>query len=529
MSETRAGMDVIAAEPLTAPDMFSWRIEHDPDATFLYVPDGTGWTYAAIAKAATSLALELRDAGVRAGDTVGLYLWNDPSWVVASLATWWLDCVVGVCGAVTPAAEASRRFDLIQPKAVVAASGLESLGRRTIFVGSDGAPLHPNVRGGLLDRSSPTPASEACIFFTSGTTGEAKALIISHEGLTDIPRSTVGAYSKSARFRPRVADASKPPVISFNPFGHIASFGRMLFRLYVGHTMVMARRFDVETMKDVINTYPIDTLQLTPAMIYTLAYTETEMGLDRLKYVTSGTAPLPMATRDAFEARYKVPVLQVYGSTEGGITAQEHYDDVVAGRRGPGSVGRVVPGCEWRIVRLDGTEVESGEIGELVGRPDQVRTITSAGESKLPVDDEGWYHTGDLGRLDSFGVLYITGRIKEMLIVGGFNVYPAEVEDVLRQSELVRDAIVVGLPDERLGEIPVAGIVWDSACRDATEERARWRHLGSQLRESLEPYKVPRRWFSIGEIPLTPNGKPDRKEGTHLAAAMSEEISREAG
>jgi acyl-CoA synthetase (AMP-forming)/AMP-acid ligase II len=527
MNEVLDEVAVVTAEPFTAPEMFTWRIEHDPDAVFLYSPDGTGMTYAAIAEAATSLALELRHAGVSAGDTVGLYLWNDPSWVVASLATWWLDCVVGVCGAVTPASEASRRFDLIQPKAIVAASGLESVGRRTIFVGAEGTPLQPNATVGVFERSSPTPESDACVFFTSGTTGEAKALIYSHEGLTDIPRSTVGAYSKSARFRPRVADADKPPVISFNPFGHIASFGRMLFRLYVGHTMVMVRRFDVATMKDVISRYPIDTLQLTPAMIYALAYTEIEMGLERLKYVTSGTAPLPMATRDAFEARYKVPILQVYGSTEGGITAQEHYDDVIAGRRGPGSVGRVVPGCEWGIVRPDGTDVERGEVGELVGRPEQVRTITSAGESNLPVDNDGWYHTGDLGRLDSSGVLYITGRLKEMLIVGGFNVYPAEVEDALRQSDLVRDAIVIGLEDERLGEIPVAGILWDSACSDAAEEHDRWRRLGLKLRESVEPYKVPRRWFSIEEIPLTPSGKPDRKEGTRLAAAMSEELSRE--
>ena len=113
--------------------------------------------------------------------------------------------------------------------------------------------------------------------------------------------------------------------------------------------------------------------------------------------------------------------------------------------------------------------------GEILGRPDRAagaRYLTSSGQEPLPVDADGWYHTGDVGHLDEHGILYITGRLKEMMIVGGFNVYPAEVEDALRASRLVQDAVVVPVPDDRLGEVPIAGIVWsDPADAEATFSR----------------------------------------------------------
>jgi long-chain acyl-CoA synthetase len=255
-------------------------------------------------------------------------------------------------------------------------------------------------------------------------------------------------------------------------------------------------------------------------MVHALAYTSEDVSLGALKYVTSGTAPLPMATREAFEQRYGVPVLQAYGSTEGGITALERYEDALAGRRGPGSVGRVPEGCPLRIVGADGRDVAPGEEGEILGRPDPSRAgryLTESGTEPLPVDADGWYHTGDVGRLDEHGILYVTGRLKEMMIVGGFNVFPAEVEDALRQSSLVEDAVVVPVPDDRLGEVPIAGIVWSpgSAGRDASTAA-----LAAECRSRLAPYKVPRQWFTLDAVPLTANGKLDRRRAAELGAAV---------
>jgi acyl-CoA synthetase (AMP-forming)/AMP-acid ligase II len=493
--------------------MFGVRVERDGDRPFLILPGGAELSYAGIAERADRLRALLASAGVGPGDIVGLYLWNDPAWFVAVLAAWGLGAVAALCGAVSPATEAVRRFELVQP-VVVVASDDASDGWPVIRVAPDGSPAAPGPGPEIArtaPRVQPQPTDPACIFFTSGTTGDAKALVKDHGSLAAAPQRTAAAYSRSARFRPRVAPADKSPGLSFNPFGQSASFGRLVFRLYVGRPLVMIRKFDIGVVAEMTRKYQLDTLQLTPAMIHMLAFTVTPVDLRHLKYVNSGTAPLPAATGEAFESRYGVPVLQAYGSTEGGVTALEHYEDVKAGRRGPGSVGRITADSVWKIVDANGDEVRTGQEGEILGRPSQNRLITADGESSLPVDTDGWYHTGDLGRVDEDGILYITGRMKEMLIVGGFNVFPAEVEDVLRGSPFVRDAVVAAIPDQRLGEIPVAGIVWDPEMLTAHGELELVTRLLAAARNYLAAYKLPRRWFSIAELPMTPNGKLDRK------------------
>jgi acyl-CoA synthetase (AMP-forming)/AMP-acid ligase II len=238
-----------------------------------------------------------------------------------------------------------------------------------------------------------------------------------------------------------------------------------------------------------------------------LATTDLPLDLKGVKYVTSGTAPLSIDTRERFEARYGVPVMQAYGMSEVGAVAQERYDDVVAGRRGPGSVGRIAAGVEVKIRHLD-DDRPAGE-GEILVRTDEATSEFIGGEH-VPVDDDGWFATGDVGRMND-DILYITGRVQEKIIVGGFNVYPAEVEDVARRSALVSDAVVVGLPDDRLGEIPVAGIVWTGARADAA--------LLDEMRSYLAHYKVPRALFSLERVPLTPREKVDRKRAGEIARA----------
>ena len=504
------------SDPATAVEMFEVRVQHDPDAALLLTADGRGRTYGQLAAAADDLAHELRRQGAEPGDVVGLYLWNDPAWVVAVFACWWCGCSFAACGGLTPPAEARRRLELVRPRVVVAADGTDLGGAwPLVTVTAEGEAVEGEA-GPPSAHAAPSPDDDAAVFFTSGTTAEPKAIVHTHRRLAEGPRTTAAAYASSPAFRPRVAPGDRPPAISFNPFGHMAGLGRLIFRIYVGRSLLLVPKFDVAVMRDLAGRYPLDTLQLTPAMVHALAYAESEVSLGSLRYVTSGTAPLPMATREAFERRYGVPVLQAYGSTEGGITALERYEDAVAGRRGPGSVGRVPEGCPVRIVDPEGADVGTGAEGEILGRPDPDRTgryLTADGDEALPVDADGWYHTGDVGRIDEHGILYVTGRLKEMMIVGGFNVFPAEVEDALRKSDGVEDAVVVALPDDRLGEIPVAGIVWSGAAApDAT------RRLEAELRDRIEPYKVPRRWFTLAALPLTANGKLDRRRAAELAA-----------
>jgi len=505
----------------TALDMFAVRVERDPDAEFLLTADGVGRTYAELADRVARLAAAIGDAGAAAGDVVGLYLANDPAWVVGVLACWWSGCAFAACGTLSPPEEARGRFALAAPRVVVTTAELEGAWS-TVGISTEGDVAAP---GPTPPRASPDPDDVAAVYFTSGTTAAPKGIVHTHRRLAEGARTTASAYARDPGFRPRVAPGERPPSISFSPFGHMAGLGRMIFRIYVGRSLLLVPKFDVGVVRDLAARYPLDTLQLTPAMVHALAFTGDDIALGSLRYITSGTAPLPIATREAFERRYGVPVLQAYGSTEGGITALERYEDAVAGRRGPGSVGRVAEGCALRIVDEAGGEVTPGGDGEILGRPDPARAgrvLTDDGPESLPVDADGWYHTGDVGHVDEHGILYVTGRLKEMLIVGGFNVFPAEVEDALRRSDLVRDAVVVAEPDDRLGEIPVAGVVWSDPSGDVAGPASRdVEALVAHCRALLAPYKVPRRWFTLAALPLTPNGKLDRRRAAELAAAAA--------
>jgi long-chain acyl-CoA synthetase len=517
--DDRSDVTRATGDPVSVPAMFDWRRQHDPGATFIITPDGVERSYATLGGRIDDLAAQLAAGGVSRGDVIGVYCWNDPAWVVASFAVWSVGGVVAACGGLTRLPEVERRLELVGSTLAIVDGGLDRpAGLPTIVVDHEGDALDPRPAD-PVDPVVPVLDGAAAIMFTSGTTGVAKPIVFSHRRIADGPRMTAGAYSRSADFRPRASDPSKAPAISFNPFGHAASLGRMVFRMYVGRSLLLVPKFDIAVLRDLAARYPLDTLQLTPAMIHSIAYASEDIDLTSLKYVNSGTAPLPISTRERFESRYGVPVLQAYGATEGGVTALERYDDVVAGRRGPGSVGRVPEGMPFRIVDPQGNDVPVGGEGELLGRVDRTSSkLTSDGDHAIETDRDGWYHTGDLARLDEHGILYITGRIKEMMIVGGFNVYPGEVEDVLRRSSMVRDAVVVPKPDDRLGEMPVAGVVWEPGLPDDDVDR-RFARLREECRSALEAYKVPRQWFVLDALPLNTNGKLDRHRAAELAGA----------
>jgi long-chain acyl-CoA synthetase len=327
--------------------------------------------------------------------------------------------------------------------------------------------------------------------------------VLSHGAAWANLKGTVAAIRRDTRPTP-IPDEPKPPNLIANPLSHTAGVVRLLFALYVGRSIVLLRKFDAAAAKAAIDTHGIDNLTINPTMMQMLLH-ELPPGSDlgAVRYVSSGTAPLTTALRESFEARFGVPVLQAYGQTEafGGI-AIENVRDVLAGRRRPGSVGRPLPGVEVRIAEGD------GEI--LVRTPTSLLGYVGA-DAPSPVDAEGWLHTGDLGHVDGDGYLYVTGRSRNVIICGGFNVVPEEVEAALAADDDVRDSAVVGVPDGRLGEVPVA-LVESSAC-DAT--------ILERLAPRLASYKRPRRLFIVPELPRVANGKVDRMAARRLAEQLA--------
>ena len=470
-------------------------------------------SYGQIVGRAARLTHALREAGVEPGERVGCYLPNTPSWVVASLGVWWCRAAVAAVGTLLPGAEAVRLFDMAEVATIVTVAGAPELprDRRVVRLDDDGLlegdPDPSDTGWNATDLILPKPDDLALALFTSGTTGTPKGITHTHCDVIASSRRVAAAYARTSDYRPAPAPAHLAPGVAFTPFGHMAGYSRIGFRMWIGRPTVIVPRFRVAAVGALLARFDMDSLQLTPAMIHMLATTDVSLDLHGVKYVTSGTAPLSIDTRERFERRYGVPVMQAYGMSEVGAVAQERYEDVVAGRRGPGSVGRIAAGVGVKIRHLDDDRPD-GE-GEILVRTDEATSEFIGGE-RVPVNDDGWFATGDVGRIED-DILYITGRMDEKIIVGGFNVYPAEVEDVARRSALVADAVVVGVPDERLGEIPVAGIVWAGRRDDAA--------LLEQMRGDLAHYKVPRALFPLARVPLTPRDKVDRKLAAEIACA----------
>jgi long-chain acyl-CoA synthetase len=351
----------------------------------------------------------------------------------------------------------------------------------------------------------------ALVILTSGSTGKPKGVVLSHDNAWSNLKATVSAF-RSDTSPTAIPAKAKPPNLIANPLSHTAGVVRLLFALYVGRSVVMLRKFDGIVTKRLLDRHGIDNLTINPAMMrILLEQLPPEADLGAVRYASSGTAPLPPALREQFEARFGIPVLQAYGQTEafGGI-AIERAKDVLAGNRKPGSVGKPLPGVELRILDPDGRDVEPGGIGELVVRSTSSTAGYIGAATERPVDGDGWLHTGDQGRTDPDGYLYITGRIKNIVICGGFNIIPEEIEAALAGDDRVRDAVVLGIPDERLGEIPVALIESDDNPRNVLD----------RVSERLAPYKRPRRIFVVDPLPRVANGKVDRPAATRLAADL---------
>jgi long-chain acyl-CoA synthetase len=491
-------------------------LRRDADDSFLLTIDEqepyavAARTYGETRVRASVLAAALAESGVVRGERVGCYLSSAPCWVVGTLGAWWAGAQIAAVGTLLPGPEAARLFDVAQVKTVISVAGAQPLpgSFRVITVTPEGDLADGPPPGPAPAVSLPDPDETAAVFFTSGTTGLPKGITYTHGDFITAAKRIAGGYARNTEYRPSAAPPRLAPGVVFNPFGHTAGFIRLAFRMWIGRATVLIPKFTVPAVRAYLTRYAPDALQLTPTMIHMLATSDDPPDLSGLTYVTSGTAPLSTVTRELFESRFGVPVMQAYGMTEVGTVSQERLADVLAGRRGPGSVGRIATGVEVRIRPLEDDERPTGE-GEILVRGKDM-PAEFVGGAVVPLDADGFFATGDIGRLDD-DILYITGRAQEKIIVGGFNVYPAEVEDAARRSRLVRDAVVVGVPDDRLGERPVAGVVWDAAPAPAA--------LLAELRASLAPYKVPRELFALDAVPLTPRDKVDRRRAAALARA----------
>jgi acyl-CoA synthetase (AMP-forming)/AMP-acid ligase II len=348
----------------------------------------------------------------------------------------------------------------------------------------------------------------AVILYTSGTTGRAKGVMHTHRGLLYQAADTN-----------LVTEANRSDVmLATTPFFTAGGMVRTVSWLYLGQTMVIHQRFDPQAVIDEIERSAITFTTFIPTMLHrTLAILEAgpPRDMSSLRRISYGSAPVPPGLARKAMDLLGCDLQQRYGLTECGgqatiLTPQDHRD-IVAGRTSIGtSCGQETPMCEIRVIDPDGTDATTGDVGEIViVSPANAIGYWNRPEQTAETFRPDGLRSGDLGYLDGDGYLHITGRKTDLIISGGFNIYPAEIERVIAQHPDVDMVAVVGVPDPEWGETPVAVVIPKS---HVSEQDALTDELAALCRAELAGYKQPRRFAFWREFPLGPAGKILKRE-----------------
>jgi len=466
-------------------------------------------TYAQLARSTAAIAANLTQAGVREGDRIAIYLPNGVDWIEACLAGLRAGAVIvpisydavegeisyrltdAGCGAVvtTPARNELvakiARDAKISPAMIFAGADARQAGLALadLAAAAGAAPPDPDD----IDRSS-------FIIYTSGTTGRAKGVLLSLRGIL---------WIAAACWSPICELGAKDVVLSPLPLFH--SYGlnlSVLSVLAVGASEHIMEKFSPQQALDLLQSGKYTVFPGVPTMFHYLLQKAQDNGVERLGNVRlciSAGAIMPATLNRAFEQRFATPLLDGYGITETSTMVTMNW---LRGERPIGSCGLPVPGLAVRIVDPASREdVAFGEEGELIVRgPNLMQGYHNKPEETASALRKGWYHTGDLAKSDPSGYLTITGRIKELIIRGGQNIAPAEIEEVVIRHPQVTDCAVVGIRHATLGEVPCLFIV---AKPDELDLNA----LMDHCRAHLSSYKIPEATHFVAEIPRTGSGK----------------------
>ncbi|MEE9280042.1 MAG: AMP-binding protein [Myxococcota bacterium] len=464
------------------------------------------WTYAEMLDEAEQIARALRSR-FEPGERVAIWAPNIPEWVLFEF---------GAALAGTTLVTVNPAFRPSELEYVLSQSRASALYLVPEFRGNDMRGALEEVRSGLpelrevvyLDdwdevrRAGATelpdvsPGDAVQIQYTSGTTGFPKGALLHHRGLTNNARLCCQ----------RLGVRHDDVWLNFMPMFHTAGCAVTTLGLVQAHaTQVIMPLFDPGWALDLVEEERATLLLAVPTMLVALLenLSVSERDLSSLRAVLSGASTVPAElvkrTREEMGVQFEI----VYGQTEcSPVMTQTWADDSL--EDATQTIGQPLPRTEAAILAPETHEVVAlGEIGEICTRGYHVMT----GYYDMPeatveaIDAEGWLHTGDLGSMDERGYLKITGRTKDMIIRGGENIYPREIEDVLFEHPSVAEVAVVGIPDERWGETVAAFV------RPAAGESLQEADLFAYCRGHLSPQKTPRQWVGLDEFPLTPSGK----------------------
>ncbi len=480
--------------------------------------EGQNFSYSQLWRCIETATHTLKHAGVQPGDRVACLSLNHPGVIVLLFALARLGAILLPLNYRLAAAELAAVLDHAGASFMVAdethqttalslaaAPGVEVLALAP-FVANAASQGEPSTSMDLAGNAD----SPVLLVYTSGTTGQPKGALHTQAGLLANCAMSVEFH----QFTPQ------DHVLTVLPLFHVGGLCiQTLPALYTGAQVSLHARFDAAVwLADVARLRPSTSLMVPATLRAVIDHADfSAADLSSLRQLSAGSSSIPRALIDAFHWR-GVPVCQVYGATETGpVSIYLARADALAQ---VGSAGRAATGVEVRLVDASGADVASGAVGEISLRaPNLMREYWRDPDN--PAFQNGWFHTGDLAFCDVDGFYHVVGRSKDMIISGGENIYPAEIENILAECAWIQEATVVGLPDDKWGEVAVAVIVKKP---DSTAVEA---DVIALLQDRLARFKHPRRVVFCDSLPKTALGKAQKAQLTaQLTTQMTVQVVR---
>ena len=462
-------------------------------------------SYGNLDAGAARVAGLLRAKGVGPGDRVGLQLPNVPYFPFAFFGIVRLGAVVVPMNPLLKDREVA--FQLSDSGAGVllgwhqfasaAQGGAHEAGAESVLVEPGGFEQLLGSSDAVDEVVDRDRDDVAVIIYTSGTTGTPKGAALTHHNLLDAAEVAFNLVE----YEPGAVTLGALPL--FHVFGMNSA---MNATMRAGGCLSLIPRFDPATALEIIERDKVTNFLGVPTMYSALLHDAGHKDVDTstLDICVSGGAAMPVEVLRGFEEAFGCKVLEGYGLSE--TTGMASFNPPDRERK-PGSIGLPVEGVEMKVVDDDGNEVSQGEVGEIVLKsPHLMRGYWNRDDATEEVMRGGWFHTGDMARVDEDGYFFIVDRKKDLIIRGGYNVYPREVEEVLYQHPAVREAAVIGVPHESLGE-EVAAVVALKEGADASSEELR-----DFMKQQVAAYKYPRTVRIVAELPKGPTGKILKRE-----------------
>src|SRR3954454_21891689 len=484
------------------------------DRTALRLDDAE-LTYSELDEASARVAALLRDKGVEPGDRVGVMLPNVPYFAVAYYGVLRAGGVVVPMNVLLKGREVKFYLSDPEAKAVFAWHDFADAAEQGASeAGAELFAVKPGEFEKLLaghepDRDVAERAGDdtAVILYTSGTTGQPKGAELTHDNLRRNVEVSAGLFDLG------VGDVIFAGLPLFHSFGQTCT---MNAAVYGGATITLLPRFDPGRALEIIERDGCQVFEGVPTMYGALLHhpDREKFDVSCLRVCASGGAALPVEVLRGFEEPFGCKVLEGYGLSETSPIASFNHPDR---ERKAGSIGTPIAGVEFRLVDDDGNDVAPGEVGEILIKGHNVmKGYWKQPEATAASIKDGWFATGDMAKVDEDGYYFIVDRKKELIIRGGYNVYPREIEEVLYEHPAVREVAVVGVPHAELGEEVGAAVALKEGAEADPDE------LRSFVKSQVAAYKYPRHVWLVDDLPKGPTGKilkreievPDREGAT---------------